>query len=59
MNRKKIQNTFLSETEKLLFFLLNAVCLAEKQQIPILVFDLTRSGLKWFNPQSTSLKASN
>jgi hypothetical protein len=29
-----------------LLFLLNAACLVEKQQIPILVFGLTRSGLK-------------
>jgi hypothetical protein len=29
-----------------LLFLLNAVCLAEKQQIPILVFGLTRLGLE-------------
>jgi hypothetical protein len=29
-----------------LFFLLNAACLAEKQQIPILVFGLTRPGLE-------------
>ena len=31
---------------KSLLSLLNAVCLAEKQQIPILVFGLTRSGLE-------------
>jgi hypothetical protein len=29
-----------------LLFLLNAACLAEKQQIPILVFGLTRPGLE-------------
>ena len=29
-----------------LLFLLNAVCLVEKQQIPISVFGLTRSGLE-------------
>ena len=29
-----------------LVFLLNAACLAEKQQIPILVFGLTRPGLE-------------
>ena len=33
----------------------NAACLAERQQISILVFGLTRSGLK---PQSTALEAS-
>ena len=29
-----------------LLFLLNAACITEKQQIPILVFDVTRSGLE-------------
>ena len=37
---------FRANQSLLFLFLLNAACLAEKQQIPILVFVLTRPGLE-------------
>jgi hypothetical protein len=45
MNDKiNMDSTFRAKQS--LLFLLNAACFAEKQQIPILVFGLTRSGLE-------------
>jgi hypothetical protein len=49
-NSQRIEMSSHSDTwfraNQSLLFLLNAVCLAEKQQIPILVFGLTRTGLE-------------
>ena len=51
-NSPQVDMSFHSDTlfwfraNQSLLFLLNAACLAEKQQIPILIFDLTWQGLE-------------